>query len=233
MKRSVCLLLISIALLAFSACTQLSPSSESEKMTAASEALSGESVSTEKAALPSGTLTEEEQLAMWKAVIEEMSKNDLTQEQALGKVSTPSSLELLKACGAELLALELPDRDSRWTVQPLYETWMVLYQTTSKSLLDFDSKSCKRLLDWEIVKDIQIDGDKVRFSIGGRGFGPQTEYYSVYYLPSDNIKGCFAYNSNLKFEELDGGWFARADGSDNTVFYRQLEEHLYFVAEHY
>lgn len=232
MKRSVCLLLIAIALLAFSACTQLSPSSESEKKTTASEALSGESVSTEKAALPGGTLTEEEQLAMWKAVIEETSKDDLTQEQALERVTKPSSLKLLETCGAELLALELPDKEARWTVKPLYESWMALYQTTSKSLMDFESESCHRLLAWKIVEDIQIEGDKVRFSIGGAGFGSQTDYFDVYYLPSDDVKSCIGYQTDLKFEERDGGWFARADG-DDTVFYRQLGEHLYFVALHF
>lgn len=242
MKRIICLLLAAAVLLTLCACVGPTPTDEAGKTRADSGTAemaaptpsSAQAPSSDASALPrpGDMLTEEEQIAMWKAVIEEMSKDDLTQDQALERVNKPSSLKLLEACGAELLALELPDKEAWWTVKPLYESWMVLYQTTTKSLLDFDSESCHLLLDWNVVENIRIEGDKVCFSIGGAGFGSQTDYFDVYYLPSDDIKSCFGYQSDLKFEERDGGWFAKT-GGDNTVFYRQLGDHLYFVALHF
>ena len=232
MKRMLCVLLILVLALYLGACGSARPGSAGEEGTS-SAALSDAKaeVPAPDGSVPTPSLSEEEMIAMWKAVIEETSKDDLTQEQALAKLTSPTALELLKACGDELLALELPDREDWWTLQPLQENWMALYQTTTKSLRDFDSKTCHLLLNLDVVKEISIRGDRVRFFVGGRGFGSQTDYFYVYYLPSDDIKGCIGY-SNLKYEERDGGWFARADG-DNTVFYQQLDEHLYFVAEHF
>lgn len=234
MKRGICILLILLLALSLGACgSDLPASSGTDGMASEtpSDTKDGDTLALDGSS-PEPSLSEEQMIAMWKAVIEETSKDDLTQEQALERVTKPSSLKLLETCGAELLALELPDKEARWTVKPLYESWMALYQTTSKSLMDFESESCHRLLAWKIVEDIQIEGDKVRFSIGGAGFGSQTDYFDVYYLPSDDVKSCIGYQTDLKFEERDGGWFAKADG-DNTAFYRQLGEHLYFVALHF
>ena len=232
MKRVLCVLLILLLALSLGACGSARPtSSGAEGTTSAAISDAKVEVSALDGSIPTPSLSEEEMITMWKAVIEETSKNDLTQKEALAKVTAPSSLELLKACGYELLDLELPNTGNWWKVQPLQGDWMALYQTMTKGLRDTESKNCYYLLNWKIVKEISFQGDRVEFFIGGRGFGSQTDYFYVYYLPSDDIKGCIGY-SNLKYEERDGGWFARADG-DDTVFYQQLDEHLYFVAEHF
>ncbi len=222
MKRYFCLALAVLLTFALCAC---GPASGGPGATAASSA-----AETTAPRIPDALLSEEEQIAMWKAVIEEMSKDDLTQEQALSKAV--SGRELLEACGAELLALELPDRDSSWKVTPLHESWMVLYDTRNRRLTDFDSENCSRILDWDIAKEITVEKDRVRFFIGGRGFGSQTDYFNVYYIPSDDLSGCFGYLQGMEFTEQDGGWFAKGEG-DDTFFYCELGEHLYFCSSHF
>ena len=240
MKRSCCLLLIFCMLLGFSACgPAASGKSETDGFSspaASVPAMTESNVDTTFSFEPSewefdfDKLPEEEQIAMWMAVIEELSKEDLTQEQALSKAR--SGLELLETCGEELLALELPEHEGSMGLTRLSGSWMVLYSVRSKTLTDFESQSCQMLLELALVEDITVYDDYVCFSIGGSGFGPETDYYDVYYVPSEEIRRCLAYPSDLEYEARDGGWFARANG-DDTVFYQQLGEHLYFVAEHF
>ena len=233
MKRG-CLTLILMLALFLASCSPALPASSRSSETAPTASFDAKDagVPAPDDSEPTPSLSEEEMIAMWKAVIEEASKDDLTQEQALAKVNHASVLELMETCGAELLALELPEAAGSWQVKPVCESWLIAYDYLSRSIVDFESNSCHMLLELNYVRQIQICDTFVCFFIGGRGFGSQTDYYDVYYIPSDDIKSCLGYNSSLVFEERDDGWFAMADG-DNTIFYQQLGEHLYFVAEHY
>lgn len=235
MKRFGVVLFILFLFLALCACKQLSPGSESEKRVENSRTSLNEPASAEgiAAPIPGEALTEEEQIAMWNALMEKMAEDDLTAEDALQKAVRAK--DLLSACGAELLALDLPNRDESWTAVPLYGNWMVLYQALSRSLTDFESDNCRLLLDLGIVEAFHIDKDMVQFSIGGRGFGPETEYFDVYYIPSDDITDCFGYSDKMTFTEQDGGWIGSMDDprDDNTFFYKQIGEHLYFCAAHF
>lgn len=242
MKRIFCALLVLLVVLTLCACGALALASEAEKTTAASTAASTEAAAPASSSAPADPsdetalpqpgdgLTEEEQLAMWMAVLEKMAEDDPPPEEALNKAR--SGAELLTACGEELLAQELPNRDEAWMVAPLYGDWMALYQILPRNLTDFESENCRLLLDLGIAEEIRIDGETVRFSLGGRGLGPETEYYDVYYIPSDDVSGCFGWSVEMTFTEQDGGWFARGTG-DDTFFYQQIGEHLYFCIAHF
>ena len=252
MRRIICALLALLLVLTLCACEGLAPTPGSEKTTAASETLPAEPASDAAATQPASApasepastgettlprpgdgLTEEEQLAMWKAVLEKMAEDDPTPEEALAKAR--SGAELLIACGEELLALELPNRDEGWTAVPLSGDWMALYQSLSRNLTDFESRNCRLLLDFGIAEEIRIDGDMACFSLGGRGLGPETEYYDVCYIPSDDVTGCFGWSAAMTFTERDGGWFGQTDdpADDDTFFYQQIGEHLYFCIAHF
>jgi predicted small lipoprotein YifL len=236
MKRLFCTLLILLAALSLCGCGQLAPTSEPEEKVPpyaiVIEQTPRETASTAATELPrpGDGLTQEEQMAMWMAFLEKMSENDPTPEEALSKAR--SRAELLIACGQELLALELPNRDEGWDVTPLTGKWMALYQPLSRCLTDFESENCRLLLDLGIAEDIQIEDNMACFSLGGRGLGSETEYYDVYYIPSDDLTACFGYSEGMVFTEQDGGWLARGTG-DNTFFYQQIGEHLYFCIAHF
>ena len=227
MKQTFCFLFVLLLSLALCACGR---SASAPSSTGAASPTTDPSVQSVTTTDPGETLSEEEQLAIWNAVIAESSKEDLTREQALARAG--ANLELLETCGAELLALELPEADGSWQVTSLARNWLIAYDCLSRDIVDFESQNCNLLLELGTVDGISISSDAVCFSIGGRGFGSQTDYYDVYYLPSGDVKGCIGSYSSLEFEAQDGGWFAKADG-DNTIFWQQLGEHLYFVAMHY
>ena len=182
---------------------------------------------------PWDSLTQEEQLAVWDAVDAALSKEQITQAHALGKAE--AGVQFLIDGGKELLALPLPETNNDWYVKPLDKSWMIAYDSRSQSIVDFVGNHCFDVLGLGIAGEIQIENGRVRFYIGGNGMGPETNYFEVYYAPADDLTGCFGYSSDMVFTEQDGGWLGKtADArDDNTFFYKQIGEHLYFCAAHF
>lgn len=241
MKKCITILLLLSLLAALAGCGQAAPTSLPETSTtavpASTEAFPAKTVpSIEIEAsfpMPGDMLTDEEMLDVWKTVIERMSEEDPTPEEALAKAL--SSVELLTACGEELLA-HYPETP-KWTtatfeVSIIRDDWIELWHERSKELIDFHSENCRILLEDPTFKSVTAAPGMVQFSLGGRGFGPETEYYDLYYIPSGDVSGCFGYSSRMTFTERDGGWFGRIDG-DDTFFYREIGEHLYFCIAHF
>jgi hypothetical protein len=182
---------------------------------------------------PWDSLTPEEQLAVWEAVNAALSEKQITQAQALGKAE--AGTKFLVDSGKELLALSLPEGKCDWYVKPLDKSWMIAYEPVSRGLTNFEGQCCNDVLDLGIASEIQIANGCVRFYIGGNGMGPETNYFDIYYIPTDDLAGCFGYSSDMVFTEQDGGWLGKASDprDDNTFFYKQIGEHLYFCAAHF
>lgn len=149
-----------------------------------------------------------------------------------------SHASLLADCGKELLA-RYPEKP-KWTgaeyeVSLIREDWIELWHGQSRELLSFHSAACRELLENSVVQRVLLRCGQVRFSLGGEGFGSQTTYFDVYYLPTDDFSGCLGYNAAMTFNEQDGGWFGRySDPSvDNTFFYQSIGEHLYYCIAHF
>ena len=144
-----------------------------------------------------------------------------------------SHAALLADCGKELLA-QYPEKPkwagAEYEVSLIREDWIELWHGQSRELLGFHSAACRELLESSVVQRVLLRRGQVRFSLGGEGLGPQTVYYDVYYLPTDDFSGCFGYDAAMTFTGQDGGWFGRySDPSDdNTFFYRSIGEHLYY-----
>ena len=83
------------------------------------------------------------------------------------------------------------------------------------------------------MEEILVRSDRVEFDIGGSGFGSQADYYMVYYLPEEDLSGCFGFDPEMTFTQQDGGWIGRIDDNDNTFFYQCIGEHLYYCSAHY
>ena len=146
--------------------------------------------------------------------------------------------ELLGRCGGELLA-SCPETP-KWTgavfeVSIIKDDWIELWHQQSREFIDFHSEDCRVLLAEEAVDSVTVEPAAVRFSLGGFGVGSQTDYYDVYYIPSDDVSGCFGWSAAMTFTERDGGRFGQSDdpADDNTFFYQQIGEHLYFCVAHF
>ena len=142
--------------------------------------------------------------------------------------------EELFRCGEELLGHypETPERNGADYRISASGGKLEALDLVSGERLVFESEDCTALLKRKQIRDVSLESDRVQYSLGGRGFGSQTDYFDVYYIPSDDLKGCFGYIDGMTFTEQDGGWFARGDG-DNTFFYLELAEHLYFCSAHF
>ena len=146
--------------------------------------------------------------------------------------------DLLGRCGAELMA-NYPETP-KWTgaefeVSIIKDDWIELWHPQSRELITFHSEDCRTLLEEEAVESVSVEPATVRFSLGGLGFGSQTTYYDVCYIPSDDVSGCFGWSADMSFTERDGGWFGQTDDpqDDNTFFYQEIGEHLYFCVAHF
>lgn len=146
--------------------------------------------------------------------------------------------DLLGRCGGELMA-NYPETP-KWTgakfeVSIIKDDWIELWHPQSRELITFHSEDCRTLLAEEAVESVSVEPAAVRFSLGGLGFGSQTTYYDVCYIPSDDVSGCFGWSAEMTFTERDGGWFGQSDdpADDNTFFYQEIGEHLYFCVAHF
>ena len=102
-------------------------------------------------------------------------------------------------------------------------------------MINFHSESCQKVLEEASVGEVLLFRDGVRFSLGGNGFGAQTDYFDVYYIPSDDLTGCFGYHPDMTFTARNGGYLGRMPEKqdDNTFFYQKIGDHLYYCAAHY
>jgi hypothetical protein len=146
--------------------------------------------------------------------------------------------ELLGRCGEELLA-NYPETP-KWTgaefeVSIIKDDWIELWHPQSRELIDFHSEDCRILLEEEAVESVSVEPAAVCFSLGGRGFGSQTDYYDVWYVPSDDVTACFGWSKDMTFTEQNGGRFGRLNDpqDDNTFFYLEIGAHLYFCIAHF
>ena len=55
--------------------------------------------------------------------------------------------------------------------------------------------------------------------LGGIACPPETEYYGVCYIPSEDLSGCFGKT--------------RGTMEDGSIFYREIGEHLYYCIAHF
>ena len=167
-----------------------------------------------------------------------LGMDDTSSSSAASSAWAEAHAELLRRCGEELMA-NYPETP-KWTgakfeVSIIKDDWIELWHPQSRELIDFHSEACRALLEEEAVESVSVEPSAVRFSLGGQGFGSQTNYYDVYYIPSDDVTGCFGWNADMSFTERDGGWFGQTDDpqDDNTFFYQQIGEHLYFCVAHF
>ena len=149
-----------------------------------------------------------------------------------------SHKEELRRCGEELLG-HYPDKP-QWagacfTVSVTDDGAVELWHELSGELICFSGEDCSVLLKESAIQDVQLEPDRVCFSLGGRGFGSQTDYFEVYYIPSDDISGCFGWSPDMTFTEQDGGWFGKTDdpNDDDTFFYQEIAAHLFFCVSHF
>ena len=97
-----------------------------------------------------------------------------------------------------------------------------------------ENQACEALLtQWDIefiTVYVNDDRSTVQFELDGVGFGPETGYYYVAYVPSGYISDVWFYNSHFSYVEKDGGMFGREteEGGDNTFFYLPLADDLFY-----
>lgn len=95
----------------------------------------------------------------------------------------------------------------------------------------------QKLFDSNFIDCISLHsrGDRivVVFSCGGYGIGSATGYYNIQYLPSGNVSDLWDYDKKMTFTELEEGCYGTKPESDNTFFYRQLDEDLFYCEAFY
>lgn len=143
--------------------------------------------------------------------------------------------ELLELCGQELLS-HYPSAPkwtcAEFTVRQISGDRIMLLHSPSGEQSKFRSTDCQALLEDGGVEKITVTPGCVEFDLGGSGFGSQTDYYTVCYLPEDDLSGCFGFDPEMVFSAQDGGWIGRRD-DDNTFFYQCIGEHLYYCWAHF
>ena len=68
----------------------------------------------------------------------------------------------------------------------------------------------------------------VIFATGGYGIGPATGYYAIEHVSSGEVRDLWWYSDKLEFAEQEDGVYGREIGGDNTFFYYQITEDLYY-----
>lgn len=149
-----------------------------------------------------------------------------------------SHAALLLRCGEELTANYPADPEwkrAEFEVSQISGDWIELWNAQSGEMINFHSESCQKVLEDASVGEVLLFRDGVRFSLGGNGFGAQTDYFDVYYIPSDDLTGCFGYHPDMTFTARNGGYLGRMPEKqdDNTFFYQKIGDHLYYCAAHY
>ncbi len=109
---------------------------------------------------------------------------------------------------------------------------MKLKDQINDTTTEFQSDLCQEIMEGGIIQYITVhyhdEHFNVLFSCGGSGFGPNTNYYDLDYVPTGKLQDQWWYMKNIKYEETDNGFYGKETNGDNSFFFHKISEKLYY-----
>ncbi len=108
-----------------------------------------------------------------------------------------------------------------------------LYIYREEEETDIRNDLCQRVFNGGVIDCITVHyyhGNwSFEYSCGGFGFGPDTVYFLIQYIPTDFPGNLWGYDEDMDFIEKDEGYWGTKKDSDNTFFYYRIAEGFYYT----
>lgn len=139
--------------------------------------------------------------------------------------------ELILSCVNEAYALYPERRNRTIQIRPISENAVqdTVFTSDGGILSEvFDSGPFQELFSAGIFKSVIIKGDTIQF---------HADYYAaergLAYVPSGDPKDLNYYDDRMEFRYLKNGYYGCIPGRDNTFYYSEVSEHIFFFEAHY
>ena len=150
-----------------------------------------------------------------------------------------SHIDLLESCAQELqdvISESLKQTGnggySAFRVEPIKKTTMRLTNTISETETTIESEYCQEIFGDGCIKYISIyirdAAYTVVYTTGGHGIGPATSYYAIEYITTGEVSDLWWYNENMTFVAQENGMYGKQADGDNSFFYFQITDDLYY-----
>lgn len=150
------------------------------------------------------------------------------------------NIDLLKDCADSLKEqlLEIsnqkePDSYMAYKVELQENSILRLYDYTTQRETEIENKLCQQVLSSNVIDLITVHFHKgvwsVEFSCGGYGFGPDTKYYAIQIITSDDPSNLWHFDDEMIFVEKDNGFWGSRSDSDNSFYYFKIADGVYYT----
>lgn len=154
------------------------------------------------------------------------------------------NMDLLRSCAESLkdLILErIPEEEQvsyvAYKVEQGSGNRQRLYDFLENKEEHIQNDYCQSIFNDGVVDFITVHyhhgGWSIEYSCGGYGLGPETGYYEIQCISSDQAVYLWGYDADMIYEKNGTGYMGTKADSDNTFFYYRITEGIYYTEAKY